>query len=159
MKVLTLTIVHNDKDVLLGMKKRGFGEGLWNGFGGKVEEGETIESAALRELYEESGVVAATIEKRGILDFKFQNDGRELQVHVFGVADFTGDPQETEEMSPRWFLHDEVPFVSMWPSDALWLPLCLKKKLFRGAVTFDAPASSSHEATILTSEVCEVDSL
>lgn len=32
--------------VLLGMKKRGFGAGKWNGFGGKVQPGETIEEAA-----------------------------------------------------------------------------------------------------------------
>jgi len=40
--------------ILLGMKKRGFGAGWWNGFGGKVQQGETIEEAAKRstkELY------------------------------------------------------------------------------------------------------------
>lgn len=42
--------------ILLGLKKRGFGAGKWNGFGGKVEKGETIEAAALRELEEESGL-------------------------------------------------------------------------------------------------------
>lgn len=39
-KLLTLCIVRKDSKVLLGMKKRGFGEGCWNGFGGKVTEGE-----------------------------------------------------------------------------------------------------------------------
>ena len=34
--------------ILLGMKKRGFGSGKWNGFGGKVEPNETIEEAAKR---------------------------------------------------------------------------------------------------------------
>ena len=34
--------------ILLGMKKRGFGSGKWNGFGGKVEPNETIEDAAKR---------------------------------------------------------------------------------------------------------------
>ena len=42
------------------MKKRGFGEGKWNGFGGKVEEGETILQAALRELKEECGASVAS---------------------------------------------------------------------------------------------------
>jgi hypothetical protein len=36
--------------VLLGRKKRGFGEGYVNGFGGKVEPGETVEAAAAREV-------------------------------------------------------------------------------------------------------------
>lgn len=48
-KLLTLVLVRNDVgDILLGLKKRGFGEGKWNGFGGKVEPGETIHQAAAR---------------------------------------------------------------------------------------------------------------
>ena len=34
--------------VLLGYKKRGYAQGLWNGFGGKVEPSESIEQAAVR---------------------------------------------------------------------------------------------------------------
>ena len=40
-KVLTLVFLRNETKVLLGMKKRGFGVDKWNGFGGKVEVGET----------------------------------------------------------------------------------------------------------------------
>ena len=35
-KLLTLVFLRNGSKVLLGMKKRGFGVGKWNGFGGKV---------------------------------------------------------------------------------------------------------------------------
>ena len=41
------------------MKKRGFGEGKYNGFGGKIKDKETIEAAAIRELYEETEVKAS----------------------------------------------------------------------------------------------------
>ena len=47
-KLLTLAFVKTSTDILLGYKKRGFGMGRWNGFGGKVEAGETIEDAAKR---------------------------------------------------------------------------------------------------------------
>ena len=47
-KLLTLLFVMRPNQVLLGMKKRGFGVGRWNGFGGKVQVGETIEDAAKR---------------------------------------------------------------------------------------------------------------
>ena len=38
------------------MKKRSFGAGKWNGFGGKVKEGEEIHEAAKRETKEEAGI-------------------------------------------------------------------------------------------------------
>ena len=41
-KLLTLVFVLGHGRVLLGMKKRGFGEGNWNGFGGKKELGESL---------------------------------------------------------------------------------------------------------------------
>lgn len=47
-KLLTLVLVVQPGRVLLGMKKRGFGAGKWNGFGGKVQPGETIEDGARR---------------------------------------------------------------------------------------------------------------
>ncbi|EIW71045.1 hypothetical protein TREMEDRAFT_59989 [Tremella mesenterica DSM 1558] len=43
--------------VLLGRKKRGFGIGLWNGFGGKLDQGETMDQCVIRELYEECGLI------------------------------------------------------------------------------------------------------
>ena len=69
-KHLTICFLHDDEKVLLAMKKRGFGEGWWNGYGGKLIEGETPEEAAIRELEEESGIRAKRIEKRGFLVFK-----------------------------------------------------------------------------------------
>ncbi|KAG4070235.1 hypothetical protein HA402_003925 [Bradysia odoriphaga] len=57
-KLFTLVFVFDDdkQRLLLGLKKRGFGLGKYNGFGGKVEENESIDDAALRELNEECGL-------------------------------------------------------------------------------------------------------
>ena len=41
-KVLTLVYIRDEENILLGLKKRGFGTGKWNGFGGKVQPGESI---------------------------------------------------------------------------------------------------------------------
>src|SRR3989344_8079112 len=102
-KVLTLCVVHDHPRVLLGLKKRGFGEGRWNGFGGKIQDGETIEEAARREMEEESGIVAINLEKAGILTFEFKDDPTLLEVHLFKIHDFEGEPIESEEMRPIWF--------------------------------------------------------
>lgn len=135
-KLLTLCIIKKDSEVLLGMKKRGFGEGRWNGFGGKVGKGEAPEEAAKRELKEEVGIVAKNLEERGVLNFEFENDPEILEVHVFYTSNFKGKPTETEEMKPKWFKIDEIPYGEMWPADKYWLPLLLKGKKFRGDIHF-----------------------
>ena len=70
MKLSTLCFLLRDGQILLAMKKRGFGEGKWNGAGGKVNAGETVEHAAVRELREEVGVLAdeKDLEPMGILE-------------------------------------------------------------------------------------------
>lgn len=127
-KTQTLCLIYNKTSILLGMKKRGFGAGRWNGFGGKVNEGESIEEAALREVEEEIGVKPQRLKKRGLLKFYFEHDPVPIQVHVFSTAAFTGDAHESEEMKPQWFAHGAIPYDQMWIDDKHWLPLVLAGK-------------------------------
>ena len=149
-KLLTLCIIHRNQEILLGLKKRGFGEGKWNGFGGKVSAGETMEDAAKRELREEAGIEAKELEKAGILDFELKGDPEILQVHIFKSPNFSGEPKESEEMKPKWFHIDEIPFKEMWPDDIYWLPMLLSGKKFRGKFIF------GESDVILEKELVEV---
>ena len=45
----SLLFLRNGEKILLAMKKKGFGEGKYNGVGGKQEKGEDIEQTAIRE--------------------------------------------------------------------------------------------------------------
>ncbi|MBM4389213.1 MAG: 8-oxo-dGTP diphosphatase [Deltaproteobacteria bacterium] len=135
---LTLCIIHQPPQVLLGMKKRGFGAGRWNGFGGKLLEGETIRDAVVREMREEIGVVPTNHEEVGIIDFRFQHKpGEVLEVHVFRATKFTGAPTESEEMRPQWFEERTIPYDEMWSDDRHWVPLFLSGKKFKGRFLFD----------------------
>jgi len=135
-KILTLCIIHQHPKILLGMKKRGFGAGRWNGFGGKVALAETIEDAAKREMREEAGVNVENMEKVGILEFEFKGNPEILQVHIFKSDDFQGELVESGEMKPQWFHIDEIPFKEMWPDDIYWMPLFLNGKKFKGKFLF-----------------------
>ncbi|MFZ1627180.1 MAG: 8-oxo-dGTP diphosphatase [Candidatus Moraniibacteriota bacterium] len=136
-KFLTLTLLVRDGRILLGMKKRGFGAGRWNGFGGKVQENETIEEAAKRETEEECGIVIGGMTEVGIHEFEFEKErGNILEVHVFRIDAFTGEPVETEEMRPEWFPIGQIPYDLMWPDDRYWLPLFLAGKKFRTRFLF-----------------------
>ena len=124
-----------DDKVLLAMKKRGFGVGKWNGIGGKVQDGETIEIAAAREIQEEiEGLVdPAKMENIGNIEFYFKdNPGWNQKMHIFMVKNWKGEPQESEEMKPQWFDVKDIPFDAMWPDDKHWLPMVLAGKKVEG---------------------------
>lgn len=66
-------IINAQGEVLFQFKHRGFGVGKWNGPGGKVEDGETLEQSVIREIKEETGLEVANLEKGGELEFYFEN--------------------------------------------------------------------------------------
>lgn len=123
--------------ICLAMKKRGFGAGRWNGAGGKVENGETIEEAAIREAKEEIGVDPHEISKIGELLFNFShNPAWDMLVHAYLCEKWDGEPTESEEMRPQWFSVQEIPFKTMWPDDEFWVPLVLGGKLVKAHFVF-----------------------
>lgn len=137
LKQVTLCLLVKDNEVLLAMKKRGFGKGRWNGVGGKPEPGETIEEALLREAQEEIKVTPTSYHQVATLNFYFppQPDLNQ-QVHVFLADKWEGEPTETEEMKPQWFRKDKIPFDSMWSGDEHWLPLVLENVALKGDFVF-----------------------
>ncbi|MEX1027645.1 MAG: 8-oxo-dGTP diphosphatase [Candidatus Paceibacterota bacterium] len=133
----TLGIVRKHPHVLLGMKKRGFGEGRWNGFGGKLKAGESVEDAARRELKEEAGIDAGEVCKLGRIAFWVRGQHDPIYMHIFSVGEYTGEPVETEEMRPEWFHIDTLPYDGMWEADRHWLPLALEGVRFSGWFIYD----------------------
>lgn len=150
MQQCTLLYLRRQHDVLLAMKKRGFGVGNWNGVGGKVEPGESIEANAIRECIEEIGVAPRKLYKVAILkfinNFSQKPSERQVETHVYMSDHWEGEPKESEEMAPRWFHIQEIPYQSMWEDDPLWLPLSLTGKKLRGTFIFadDATMLSAH---------------
>ena len=126
--------------ICLAMKKRGFGVGRWNGVGGKVLDGESVEDALIRETQEEIGVNVKNKNFRKVADlsFIFQRQSTWNQVtHVYFCERWEGEPKESEEMNPKWFGVDELPFPQMWPDDPFWLPKVISGKLVKGNFIFD----------------------
>ncbi|POM62365.1 hypothetical protein PHPALM_28488 [Phytophthora palmivora] len=148
-KLLTLAFIVRDgiatngrgKQVLLGMKKRGFGMGKWNGFGGKVEASDiSIVAAAAREVREEANVIvkAEDLQSRGTLLFSFEGGKEVMEVHVFLTQQFSGEPSESDEMKPQWYDTTDIPFKSMWADDSFWLPHVLSGMSVHGHFHFAA---------------------
>ena len=133
---MTLLFLHHQDRVLLAMKKRGVGVGKWNGVGGKVEAGETIEQAMIRECQEEIGVTPLAYRQVAEFDFDFPGDSYQAHVYVYLAKSWNGEPTESEEMSPQWFTPVNIPYEQMWSDDKLWLPRILNGELLKGSFDF-----------------------
>ena len=135
-KLLTLVIPRRNGQLLLGLKKRGFGTGFWNGFGGKVEAGESVMAGAARELEEECGLRAQSLRRRGTLNFHWQEQPQPWEVAVYDCTEWSGTVTESDEMSPAWVDVEELPYDNMWPDDRHWYPFFLQDQAFEGTFWF-----------------------
>lgn len=151
MKTLELTLLYLIKSdqVLLAMKKRGFGQGKWNGVGGKIEASETVEQALVRECQEEINVVPTEFSKSGYLVFNEHHDGvrKLMNLHVYTATKWQGVVAESDEMKPEWFSIDQLPLSDMWPADSIWLRMVLGGQKIRGKFTLNEDNSVA-ESTI-----------
>lgn len=137
MKHSTLCIPITDTKILLGRKKVRWGAGKWNGFGGKIEKGETPEKAAARELEEECGLCVKVndLEKVAVLKFYF-NKNPVFLMHTYIVRNWKGEPVESNEMIPQWHSLREVPYNEMWKADSIWMEKILSGERVSAHVYF-----------------------
>jgi 8-oxo-dGTP diphosphatase len=132
-------LIDREGRVLLGHKRRGMGFGKWNGFGGKIEAGETMRQCAARELREECGLSVNPDDLQLVADLYFDQPSDAKWSHggmVYFARAWTGTPVLSDEMEPRWFKLEELPYDEMWQADKIWLPKLLLGKQLRGTIVF-----------------------
>jgi len=133
----TLCYLIKGNKILLQRKSKGlFGEGKWNGPGGKLRENEKPEDCIRREVLEETGIKIFNIEDHGVLNF-FKGNELFITCHVFATNEFEGEPMQGREGVVNWFNFNDLPFNEMWPDDKFWMPLMLQGKKFEGNFYFD----------------------
>lgn len=156
----TVTFLLREQEILLGLKKRGFGAGYYTGIGGKVEEEKdrtgkeqhflsVVKNGAIREIEEEIGVKVSPeqLQSMGVLRFYFphvRDERWNQEVHVFIANAWQGEPVPIEdalgtvEIVPQWFKRTEVPFGQMWDDAHYWLPAILAGKSIEAEFMIDA---------------------
>lgn len=154
----TLILPIRDGEVLLGHKLRGFGAGKVVGLGGKVESGESLVQAAVRELHEEAGLIVdpADAELAAYLDFRFPHRPEwDMTSHVFVVRRWAGQVRECDEIRPEWFPVDALPYPQMWDEGRVWLPHVLRGERVELAATYGE--DNDHLTAVSLQVVAEVD--
>jgi ADP-ribose pyrophosphatase YjhB (NUDIX family) len=85
---------------------------LWSLPKGHIEEGESPEQAALREVQEETGIESIIEKSLGVIDFWFMAGGKRIHktVHHYLFRESGGllAPQETEVDEVAWFPLAEI---------------------------------------------------
>lgn len=149
----TLCLLKRNDEILLAMKKRGFGKGKYNGVGGKIEFGETPEEAMIRETKEEINVTPIKYEKVGLIEFDeyYKGNKQNLVFHLYMVYDWIGEISESEEMNPKWFSINNIPYEKMFSDDKYWLPLILEGKKVRAYFEFD------ENWNLLSKKICDLN--
>ena len=110
MKLVDICVRRKSDDKFLVVTNRKYGG--YTTPGGKVDPGESHEDAALRELKEETGLVATAEDLRYI--GKFEHSWRGIDVTCFGyvchIEDFEGQqPRQVEEgTKPFWVERDAL---------------------------------------------------
>jgi len=85
---------------------------LWSLPKGHIEEGETPEQAAIREVAEETGITSSITKSLGVIDFWFMAGGKRIHktVHHFIFLEVGGTllAQESEVDEVSWFPLSEI---------------------------------------------------
>ncbi|WP_258805531.1 8-oxo-dGTP diphosphatase [Pseudarthrobacter sp. NS4] len=116
-------------EVLLGLKRTGFGTGKIVGIGGHVEPGETDGEAAVREVFEETGisVLPEDLNDAGAVHFVFPARPEwNMRTRLFTARTWQGEPVDSDEVLPEWFRTDTLPVERMWQDADHWLPVVLE---------------------------------
>lgn len=127
-------------EVLLGLKKTGFGKGKVVGVGGTVEPNETVQAATVRELFEETGlgIREKDLQRAAKITFTFPGKPEwDRLVYVYLVEKWKGEPQSSNEVDPFWAPVDELPADKMWADSGEWLPVILSGQRIVARFTFE----------------------
>lgn len=105
-------IILKDNKVLLLKRKGSHGTGTWAFIGGHLEQGETVEEGAKREVTEEVGVTIKNLKRAGYTEDFFKDEEKHY-ITLFIIAEI--DRGKVKNMEPekstevKWFDWDNFP--------------------------------------------------
>jgi len=124
--VAVVVIVNEDDEVCISRRHKDSHQGgLWEFPGGKVEQGETIKQALLREIREELDIEIK--QSRPLISINHSYDDKAVCLHVFKVMSYQGEVKGLEGQQVKWLpvsrlCADDFPAANLAIIKALQLP-------------------------------------
>ncbi|MCF6269959.1 MAG: 8-oxo-dGTP diphosphatase [Melioribacteraceae bacterium] len=140
MKLATLLYVQKDDKTLMlyrNKKENDYHEGKWNGLGGKFELGESPEECAIRELEEESGLIAKKLQLKGHITFPMFDGKDDWYVFVFTIPEFEGELIECSEGHLEWIPNAELTKLNLWEGDKHFIHWLFQDNFFSAKFNYE----------------------
>lgn len=99
--------------------------GKYNGLGGKMESSEDLFSSMQREIEEESGLKATSMQLRGTINWTgFGTQAQDWLGFIFLIDAYEGNLIQTcPEGDLEWILLEKIMELPMWEGDRFFLPM------------------------------------
>jgi len=135
MKLATLCYVIDKKNnstlmIYRNKKQNDYHEGKWNGLGGKLEQGESPEDCAIREIKEESGLTVKSVKMKGFITFPLFDGNDDWYVFLFTADDFEGKLIDSPEGHLEWIPNEKLTEINLWEGDKIFIPWLFEDKFF-----------------------------
>lgn len=105
-KAVRCYLIKDDKVVVTKYKEGNKKAGYYEIPGGKIEEGETPEQTAIREMKEETGLKIRNLKYRGNMTIEYPN--RIFDFDVFICNECEGESQDFEDNTSEWIEINEL---------------------------------------------------
>lgn len=103
MHVVVGVLINEKGEVLIALRPPHVVQpGLWEFPGGKVEPGESLENALIREFHEEIGVDVQRLTFLLKIERFFPEKRLHLYLHAFRILQYSGIPAGCENQEIRW---------------------------------------------------------
>jgi 8-oxo-dGTP diphosphatase len=106
-------------------------QGMLLSVGGKVEEGESLEEAVIREAKEEAGITIKNPVLKAVIYFrKFGTELNDWIDFLYVANDYDSEPRTGNEGSFVWHDINNINNLNLYSQDKVYLDLMMKHKFF-----------------------------
>lgn len=138
MKELSVCHVFKNGSLLLIKTADGINKDKWNAPGGEIVQGEKPNKAAMKYLYQQTGLYSTKVADHGTVRLALSGKSDfSYKLHIFSTKSAAGELKPNIQGEAKWFNLTDIPYFDMWADDRYWINLVMQGKQFDADFFFD----------------------